>query len=228
MPLSGTVQDADAGVLGLDFNADGQRMTPQLARAFRNANYRFCVRYVPREATAKTLSIDLKRDEAQMLLDEGFAVMAVQHFERAAGWVPDPAKGRRYGAFAAEWARSKIELPTGVCIFLDLEAVKKGTPKDDIIGYCSNWFDEVKAAGYAPGIYLGDKARLTDAEVQKHLKFKHYWVAFNEIRDLPLHLKQIWIPSSPELRPKGAEGFRFQADRTFANADGSVHWLAPE
>jgi Domain of unknown function (DUF1906) len=222
------VESAQAGVLGLDFNADGQQMTPKLARAFRDAGYRFCVRYVPREATAKTLKIDLSRDEARMLLDEGFAVMAVQHFERAAGWVPDPEKGRRYGAFAAEWAREKVGLPDGVCIFLDLEAVKSGTPKDDIVGYCSRWYDEVEAAGYAPGIYLGDQARLTDEDVRKRLKFEHYWIAFNEVRHLPLHLKQIWIPSHPELRPKGAEGFRFQADRTSVDPQGgSVRWLAP-
>jgi hypothetical protein len=228
MPLSGTVKEAAAGVLGLDFNADGQKMTPRLAKAFREAKYRFCVRYLPREATAKTLKIDLSRDEAQMLLDEGFAIMAVQHFERAAGWTPDPDKGRRYGAFAAEWAREKVGLPKGVCIFLDLEAVRKSTPKDDIVGYCSRWYDEVEEAGYTPGIYLGDNARLTDKEVKERLKFEHYWVAFNEIRDLPLHMKQIWIPDHPELRPKGAEGFRFQGDRTFENPQGeSVRWLAP-
>ncbi|HEX2079277.1 MAG TPA: glycoside hydrolase domain-containing protein [Longimicrobium sp.] len=230
MPLSGTVKIAEAGVLGLDFNADGQTMTPQLAEALRDAGYRFCLRYVPREAEAKTVAFDLRKQEAQFLLDSGFALMVVQHFERDPEWVPFADKGRRYGAFAAQWAREKIELPEGVCVFLDLEAVKSGTPKQDIIDYCLAWHGEVKAAGYAPGIYVGNRARLTGKEIAEKLPFEHHWEAFNEQFEIPtgIQLKQIFVTATSPLRPAGAKGFRFQADRTSIDNKGrALRWLAP-
>lgn len=231
MPLSGTVEKAASGLLGLDFNADGQKMTPALAKAFRDAGYTFCARYVPRLASAATVSFDLRRDEAQMLLNEGFAVMAVQHFKSEKGWIPTAQLGRDYGTFAAKWAREKVELPEGVCIFLDLEAVKSGTPKADVIAYCVEWHQQVKAAGYEPGVYLGTGAKLADTEVAKVLPFEHYWAAFNETFQVPgrgIQLKQIAVGKNSPLRPPGAKGFRFQADRTSIDSKGgALSWLAP-
>lgn len=231
MPLTGTVRNAAAGVLGLDFNADGQKMTPKRAKAFRDAGYKFCVRYVPREASAKTVAFDLRRDEAQMLLDEGFALMAVQHFKSDAGWTPTPQLGTDYGAFAARWAREKVELPEGVCLFLDLEAVASGTPKNDVVAYCTNWHAQVAAAGYAPGIYLGDRARLSSKEVAQLLPFEHHWIAFNETFDIPgrgFQLKQKPVGAGSPLRPPGVGGFLFQADHTRTDdAGGTLSWLAP-
>ena len=232
MPLSGTVQKAGAGVLGLDFNADGQKMTPPRARAFREAGYKFCLRYVPREASAGTVAFDLKKAEAQMLLDEGFALMAVQHFKSNSGWTPTPKLGRDYGAFAAQWAREKVDLPDGVCIFLDLEAVRSGTPKQQVVDYCLEWHAQVASAGYAPGVYLGDRARIPDTEVaQKLAPFEHYWIAFNETFQVPgrgIQLKQIRVSATSGLRPPGTLGFRFQADRTSIDQKGGkLSWLAP-
>jgi hypothetical protein len=232
MPLSGTVQKAPAGALGLDFNADGQRMTPKRAKALRDAGYTFCVRYVPREASAITVAFDLRRAEAQMLLDEGFALMAVQHFKSESGWTPTPQLGTDYGAFAAKWAREEVELPAGVCIFLDLEAVKKGTPEKDIVAYCKNWHAQVAAAGYEPGVYLGTGARLADTEVAAKLPFfEHYWIAFNETFQVPgrgIQLKQEAVGKNSPLRPPGLQGFQFQADRTSTDKKGGkLSWLAP-
>jgi hypothetical protein len=234
MPLSGTVQSAGAGVLGFDFNADSpaQKMTPKLAGAFHDKGYRFCVRYVPREGDATTVDFDLRKAEAQMLLDAGLAVMAVQHFKSAKGWTPTAKLGRDYGAFAAGWARDKVELPQGVCIFLDLEAVKKGTPKQAIIDYCAEWHQQVKQAGYAPGVYLGTGAGLADTEVAAKLPFfEHYWAAFNETFQVPgrgIQLKQKVVGKSSPLRPAAAAGFQFQADRTSIDKKGGkLSWLAP-
>ena len=230
MPLSGTVQSAPADVLGLDFNADGQTMTPKRAEAFRKAGYQYCLRYVPREAEAKSVAFDLRKAEAQRLLDFGFALMVVQHFESEKGWTPFADKGKRYGAFAAQWAREQIELPQGVCIFLDLEAVKSGVPKQDIIDYCRRWHEQVAAAGYEPGIYVGDKARLTGKEIAEKLPFEHHWEAFNEQFEIPtgIQLKQFFVTATSPLRPAGTKGFRFDADRTSIDKKGrTLRWLAP-
>ena len=232
MPLSGTVKSPGAAdILGLDFNADGQSMTPKRAKAFHDFGYRYCLRYVPREKTAGTVGFDLKAAEAAFLLEAGFALMAVQHFKSEAGWVPTPDLGKRYGAFAAEWAREKIGFPPGVCVFLDLEAVKAGTPKQDILDYCLEWHAQVKAAGFAPGLYLGDGARLKGKEIAENLPFEHYWLAFNEDFDIPgrgFQLKQVAVGASSPLRPPGTQGFRFQADKTrIDQKGGTVKWLAP-
>lgn len=231
MPLTGNVEKAPPGVLGLDFNADGQAMTAERARGFREKQYRFCLRYVPREATAGTVDFDLRKAEAQMLLDEGFALMVVQHFKSEAGWTPTPKLGTDYGAFAARWAQEKVGLSEGVCIFLDLEAVRKGTPRQDIIDYCVNWHHQVEAAGYVPGVYLGTKAGIADKDVAKVLPFAHHWAAFNETFEVPgrgIKLKQIRVGKDSDLRPAAAQGFRFQADRTSNDKDGeALSWLAP-
>lgn len=229
MALSGSVQIAPADALGLDFNADGQHMTPKLAAAFRNAGYTFCLRYVPREATAKTVAFDLRAAEADFLLDQGFALMAVQHFKSESGWVPTAKLGTAYGEFAASWARNKVGFPDGVCLFCDLEAVAGGTPVKDILAFCVNWHEQVHDAGYAPGLYLGDGAHLSGKVIADNLPFEHYWLAFNEQFTIPGHafeLKQVAVPSTSNLRPPEAKGFSFQADRTLTVANGGgVRWL---
>jgi hypothetical protein len=230
MPLSGMVQDAPTDALGLDFNADGQHMTPKLAQAFRAAGYQFCVRYVPREETAKTVDFDLRAEEADFLLDAGFALMAVQHFKSDAGWVPTADLGRRYGEFAARWARNRVGLPDGVTVFCDLEAVAANVPTGDVLAFCLEWHGEVEDAGYTPGLYLGDRARLSGQVIADNLPFRHYWLAFNEAFDIPgrgFQMRQAAVGKNSPLRPAAAKGFRFQADRVRPDAQGDVvRWIA--
>lgn len=229
MALAGTVASVPAGTLGLDFNADGQHMTPKLAAAFRALGYEFCIRYVPREASATTTAFDLRSEEADFLLDAGFALMAVQHFRREAGWTPSGDLGARYGEFAAGWARNRVGLPDDVCIFCDLEAVATGTPTADIVEYCVRWHAEVEQAGYRPGLYVGDRAKLSGSVIASQLPFEHYWLAFTEDLTIPgrgFQLKQSAVAASSPLRPAIAGGFRFQADRVQADAQGETpRWV---
>jgi hypothetical protein len=227
--LSGAVQHAQSGALGLDFNADGQHMTPKLAEAFRAAGYDFCVRYVPREETAKTVDFDLRAEEADFLLDAGFALMAVQHFKSDAGWVPSGDLGKRYGEFAARWARNRVGFPDDVTIFCDLEAVATGVPTKDVLDFCLEWHGQVEDAGYSAGLYLGDRAKLSGKVIADNLPFAHYWLAFNESFQIPgrgFQMKQQAVPKSSPLRPAAAKGFRFQADRVQPDEQGgTVRWL---
>ncbi|HEV7588742.1 MAG TPA: glycoside hydrolase domain-containing protein [Longimicrobium sp.] len=229
MPLTGTVQPAPAGALGLDFNADGQHMTTKLAAAFRQAGYEFCLRYVPREDKAVTVGFDLRAAEADFLLDAGFALMAVQHFKSEQGWTPSGKLGRAYGEFAASWVRNKVGFPDGVCLFCDLEAVASGTPTKDILDYCLQWHEQVDDAGYAAGLYLGDRSGLSGKTIADHLPFEHYWLAFNEDFKIPGHgfqMKQIAVGAASPLRPAGAKGFRFDADKTQQDEKGgTLRWL---
>lgn len=228
MPLNGKLHTFQPDTRGLDFNADGQHMTPKLAEAFRGAGYEFCIRYVPREAKAVTVDFDLRAAEADFLLDQGFALMAVQHFKSEKGWVPSGELGKSYGEFAASWARNKVGFPDGVALFCDLEAVATKVPTKDILAFCIHWHEQVHDAGYAPGLYLGDRARLSGQVIADNLPFEHYWLAFNEAFSIPGHpfqLKQIAVPSTSDLRPAGAKGFRFQADRVLQANGGAIPML---
>jgi Domain of unknown function (DUF1906) len=231
MALGGIVADAPEAALGLDFNTDGQHMTPKLAQAFRETGYSFCVRYVPREATAVTVHFDLRAAEAEFLLGAGFALMLVQHFKSEAGWTPGADLGLRYGEFAASWARNKIGLPDGVCLFCDLEAVAGGVPAKDVVDFCLQWHAQVDDAGYSPGLYVGDRARLSGQVIADQLPFTHYWLAFTESFQIPgrgFQMKQLAVPATSELRPAAAKGFRFQADRVQSDEQGdTVRWLQP-
>src|SRR3569833_1730827 len=82
MTLDGHVFTGVFGVRGFDANV---RVTPQIAAAFSEHGYRFCVRYVPREAYHDE---DLTAAEARVILDAGLAFMAVQHEKSVRAWTP--------------------------------------------------------------------------------------------------------------------------------------------
>lgn len=75
----------------------GEKVTKEMAKAFFQFGYRFCIRYVRRDDFH---SFDLDADELQMLLDTGFAVMAVQHVETEdphPNWLANARRARRTG-----------------------------------------------------------------------------------------------------------------------------------
>ena len=233
MPLAGGAREATPDVFGFDFDArPGDQpfpMTPALARAFRDHGYDFCVRYVPRRADPPSTTYDLKAQQADMLLDAGLALLAVQHFE-GEGWKPSEALGTEYGDHAAEWALERIGFVGDVTIFCDIEGVAITTPEQRVIDYCHAWHASVLAAGFRPGAYLGSNARIPDGEVTSVLPFEHYWAAFNETFAIPgrgLQMKQLAVGAKSPLRPKAAAGFRFQADRLQRDqADQIVRWFS--
>ena len=170
--LPGTVEQAMPNVKG--FDADVQ-LTPHHAASFFDRGYRFCVRYVGRRHMNPTR--DLTHQEARTILDAGLALMIVQHVE-APGWHPTRALGTEYGANAARFTR-ELGVPKGVAVWCDLECVHPDTTAADAIGFCNAWFDEVHAAGYEPGLYVGDEPGLTATQLFKNLKFRRYWGAYN-------------------------------------------------
>lgn len=169
--LAGTAQAAPAGVKGFDANTT---ITESQADAFWNAGYRFALRYVGRTAMKST---DLTASEASMLLSKGFAVMTVQHVQNE-GWMPSGDLGTEYGKNAAAFTQ-QIGFPGGVNVWLDLEGVSTSAAASDVIAYCNNWYAQVAAAGYVPGIYIGWDPGLTGSQLYNDLKFSHYWAAYN-------------------------------------------------
>lgn len=108
--------------------------------------------------------------------------MAVQHVP-AAGWSPSAALGQSYGNNAANNANA-VGFPPGVNIWCDLEGVNQTTPAQEVIDYCAAWFAAVSAAGYVPGLYVGDSVVLSGRQLYD-LPFAHYWQSASEVPALP-------------------------------------------
>lgn len=175
--LSGTVQLAPNQSLGFDANSV---ISLSVAQQFAAQGYHFCVRYLSRNTPQA--SGDLSNGEASNILAGGLALMAVQHVQ-SEGWVPSAELGSSYGSNAATNAQ-QIGLPAGMNIWLDLEGVAAGTSSQIIIEYCTNWYDQVEAAGYIPGIYVGANCGLSGNQLYD-LPFQHYWQSLSNVPAIP-------------------------------------------
>lgn len=160
-----------AGTRGFDANAV---LTADVAAAFKKIGYRFAVRYVRR---TQARSNDLSAAEVDVLHRAGLAVGVVQHVESATSWAPTPDKGQEYG-HGAVLACKEIGVPAGVTVWCDLEGVATSIAAKTVAVYCRLWFDQVHAAGYEPGLYVGWHAGL-NAEQLYVLPFTKYWGAYN-------------------------------------------------
>ncbi|HEU4557672.1 MAG TPA: glycoside hydrolase domain-containing protein [Longimicrobium sp.] len=218
--LAGTVQAAAHDAKGFDANAT---ITPSIAQAFVQAGYQFCIRYV---GLVSMHSYDLTAGEAATILQSGLALMVVQHVEYE-GWAPSGDLGTEYGAKAAMLTQ-QIGIPAGVNVWLDLEGVAEGTPAQNVTDYCNNWFAQVQAAGYVPGLYVGYGAGLGPQGLYD-LPFQHYWSAYN------LNADQYPAVRGVQMRQKTGTGTiggltTEDYDDDFTQTDalgGNAIWLAP-
>jgi hypothetical protein len=175
-PLPGFVVKATAGLKGFDINS---KLTFARAVSFRDAGYRFAIRYVPRHVSNPA---DIDAHEAANILKAGLGLMLVQHVlqenKDGSGWFPTAALGEQYGAFAALSA-NLAGYRQGGMIWLDLEGVNRHAKPDDVVAYCNNWFNRVGYQGFTPGVYVGYDAGLDASALYQKLRFEHYWSAYN-------------------------------------------------
>jgi hypothetical protein len=170
--LNGTIESAPDGAKGCDCNFV---VTPKMAQAFIDKGYSFIIRYIPR-ADGSNSGGDLSNAEANIILNAGLGLMAVQHVSKD-NWHPTAELGTAYGTHAANYAK-QVGLPVGINIWVDLEMVDTSANKADVIAYCKAWYDAVHAAGYIPGIYLGYQI-VIDGHDAYNLPYIHYWAAYN-------------------------------------------------
>jgi Domain of unknown function (DUF1906) len=217
--LSGSIQNAPSGVRGFDANTV---ISPDAAAAFYGAGFRFCLRYVGRTQMA---SHDLSTQEAEDILAAGLALMPVQHVLNP-GWNPTGELGAQYGANAAKFSQ-QIGFPPGVNVWCDLECVADGTPAQNVVDYCNQWYAGVAAAGYVPGLYVGYAPGLTGQQLYGKLKFQHYWAAYN-VDGVSKPSPRGWqlIQSVGKGTIGGITTEAYDADTTQTDAKGgTVLWL---
>lgn len=218
MPLlPGHVAAAAPGLHGFDTNTV---LTPEVARAFAQQGFSFCVRYLSRNTPQSTR--DLSYDEARAILASGLALMAVQHVA-AAGWLPSQALGAQYGSAAVANAQA-VGLPPGINLWLDLEGIGSDAGVEDVIAYCNAWFAPVAAAGFVPGVYVGADCVLDGNELFWRLRTRHYWRSGSLVPDVEQRGYQLIqrITSAQDI----VNGIEIDRDLTQVDALGdNVLWL---
>ena len=217
MTLSGRITSAPDGALGFDTNTSISRA---VAQQFRGDGFRFCLRYLSLGAGQQ--AGDLTTAEANHILDGGLALMPVQHVRRA-GWQATGDLGTSTGLHAANNAQS-VGFPPGVNVWMDLEGVSAASSAADVIAYCNNWFEQVHAAGYVPGIYVGFDARLSSHQLFQNLKFQHYWKAGGNIP--PIERRDYQMIQTIGNPPERLHGIEIDRDTTQTDQlDGKALWL---
>lgn len=215
--IKGTVQHAAPGLHGFDVN---QPISHDLAAAFKES-YDFVLRYIPRTVAANVGAGNLTATEAQILLDSGLSLMCVQHVSKD-NWQPSGGLGTEYGNYAGQYCRSIVTLPSGICVWLDLEMTAPESTAADVTAYCTNWFNEVTAAGYVPGLYVGFAPGLSEEQLYSALPFTHYFRGYNA-DGVATRGYQLIQHTQETLRGVAYDPSTTQND----NMGDSVIWLAP-
>lgn len=191
---------------------------PEIAAAFFNDGYAFCVRYLSRGAESPS---DLTHDEACGILRAGLALMPVQHVS-APGWAPTAALGNQYGRAAADDAQ-RVGFPSGINVWCDLEGAAACDGADNVIAYCKAWDAAVSEAGYVAGLYVGASCLLSTTQLYD-LPFKHYWQSESQVPPVTQRGYQM-VQSAVSQKVNG-----MSIDQDMTQADqlgGQVLWLAP-
>jgi hypothetical protein len=212
-----------SGTRGVDCNAP---ISAASAAAFRAKAFRFAARYI-RRATVHTY--DLSVGEVAAIHGAGLGLGIVQHVA-AEGWTPTPMDGTAYGTVAVHECQA-LDVPDGVTVWCDLEGVAPGTHPSDVIDFCNNWHQMVLGAGYEPGLYVGYGAGLNSHELYSHLRFEHYWSAYNLDADKSPAIRGVQMRQSVAKATDFIPGFTSQnMDVDIVTADalgGTPTWWLP-
>lgn len=172
--LSGTVSKLSSGIKGADTDT---KLTTISAQNLKNEGYTFAIRYVSRSTPEPNR--DLTKNEADIILNAGLALMVVQHV-RTSGWSPSASLGSSDGTACVTNCQS-IGLPTGISVWCDLEGVSTSADAQSIIDYCNSWEQIVTNAGYRAGLYVGANCGLSGHQLYMNLTFKYYWKSMSNV-----------------------------------------------
>ena len=189
MTCATSIGSLPPGSRGIDCNA---HVSPAIAGKFRDAGYRFVMRYVRR---AQPNSFDLTTGEVLGILNAGLGLGVVQHVAKP-GWMPSASLGAQYGAVAAEEA-SAVGIPHGATLWCDLEEVDSAADASAVIGFCNSWYSRVLSIGYEPGLYVGYGAGLSADALYRKLRFTRYWSSYNLPRDSYPAVRGVCMPQLP-------------------------------
>jgi hypothetical protein len=124
---------------------------------------------------------DVTTSELAIITSAGLLLFFVNH-SRLPGWLPTAAEGTLDAKRdLADFAR--LGVPVGVHVFFDLEGVGGDSPSN-LIAHLNAWAAAVKAAGYIPGLYVGDQSLLTSAQLYGLPDVHLYWHSGSRVVDI--------------------------------------------
>ena len=173
-----------------------QPLTGAQAAEFKAAGFGAVIRYIPR--TSALTKGNLTAPEIAAIIGAGLSLSVVQHVSPD-NWQPNEELGANYGGYASAYC-NHIGLPEGVNVWLDLEMVNPASQPQDIIDYCTEWYDWVHGGGYEPGLYVGWQTGLSPAQLYD-LPFKSYWKGYNA--DVPIPKRGYQIIQSTQKTLNG-------------------------
>ena len=222
MQLHGHIVTAPDGVRGLDTT---EHLEPNDIATFYDFGFRFCLRYVRRDPNDTS---DISAQEAEDILGGGLGLMIVQRVESETSWTPTADKGSKYGD-AAQVLCGLSGIPAGVTVWCDLEAVAVGTPVTQVEDYCNNWHSAVAAAGYHPGLYVGEACGLNATQLYRNLRFTDYWSAYNLNSDEYPAVRGVQMRQLPSAPKPPSIKYLIHVDMVQTDALGArPRLLAPE
>ena len=173
-------EEAPVGALGIDTIAVLRRSD---ADALYGYGFKFAIRYLGSLTTSEVADI----------LDAGLALMPVG-YSRGVGWLPTGPEGISDGVRAVKEAQ-ELGLPDGVTVWCDLEGM--GGTAADTIAYTEAWGEELMAAGYIPGVYVGAGIPLSGMQLYRLNNVHAYWHACSEVPEVDVcgyQMYQLWPP----------------------------------
>jgi hypothetical protein len=234
-PVPGTVQNAPAGLRGVDTVTKLDPAKLALIKTSTDpkiSSAKFIGRYVGHTVDG-TGSVNLDRNEVSQILLAGYALTVLMRAN------PNPNSGNQGtsdGNVTAQNAKA-AGIPTGndgtaigilsaMELFLDVE-LAPNTPitSATLRSYCQNWSAQVSNAGYAPALYLGAGTPFTAndlAFLQSY--FVRFWSAGNinePGRPLAPPCGYAVVQEQPFNQPVSPGPGSFSVDYDFTQADNA-------
>lgn len=175
-------EKAVAGALGVDTVATITR--PQ-ALSLAKHGYSFVVRYLG----------GITAGEVADIFFAGLALMLVG-YSRSVGWLPTAALGSSDGVSAVAHLKA-LALPKGLTVWCDLEGM--GGTAADTVAYAEAWGEQVNAAGYVPGVYVGAGIPLDSQQLYALNNIHAYWHSCSEVPNVDRCGYQMYQLNPPNI-----------------------------
>jgi hypothetical protein len=116
--------------------------------------------------------------ELAAILDSGLGVSFCS-YAPVGGWMPSIGRAEVSGRQALDRLQA-LKIPSGVVEWTDLEGVSSGAMPADIEAWGNTRAGVTAAAGYIPGLYVGEGGGLTGEELYG-LAFRRYWRSLSDV-----------------------------------------------
>lgn len=166
------------------------KLHPTQALRLYNEGYGWCARYV--RLPGNSAANDIDAIELEVLTKVGLEVLLVQHV-RSPPWNPLEHSAFADAMAAVEHARS-ANYPESCHLFVDAEGIEMGVTGAQCKDYYERWAAQVRAEGYAAGIYVGYDVPMSPMQLWLLHGVNSYWTdpGPREVNIRGFSVQQFW------------------------------------